>query len=255
MLRPITSPHIDSNVFTHAFFTREGGVSEGIYKGLNVGIGSNDDRAHVHENRHRAAGYFGLQPGNLISPWQTHSPRTVIVDRPFEGERPNADGIVTATAGISIAVVTADCGPILFSDARKRVVGAAHAGWKGALYGVIESTITAMETLGSRRENIIAVLGPSISQKNYEVGPEFVANFVDVDQANQRYFIASQKSDHSMFDLWAFTVDRLKKAGVNASCVNTCTYENDEQFYSYRRTTHRNEPDYGRQMSAIMVKD
>lgn len=255
MLRPITSQIIDSSAFTHAFFTRQGGVSEGIYMGLNVGIGSNDDRSHVYENRRRAAGYFGLQPDNLISPWQVHSADAVSVDRQFDGERPKADGIVTATPGISIAVVTADCGPILFADAKKRVIGAAHAGWKGALYGVIESTIVAMESLGSSRENIVAVLGPSISQKNYEVGPEFVANFVGEASENQRYFMASQKQYHSMFDLWSYTVDRLQKSGVQASCVNACTYENEEQFYSYRRTTHRSEPDYGRQMSAIMLKD
>ena len=255
MLRPITSPLIDNNAFAHAFFTRQGGVSQGIYGGLNVGIGSNDDRAHVHENRNRASGYFGIQPDKLISPWQVHSPDTVIVDRPFEGERPKADGIVTATPGISIAVVTADCGPILFADSKRRIIGAAHAGWKGALYGVIESTIAAMESLGSKRENIVAVLGPSISQKNYEVGSEFVANFVDAAQTNQRYFIASQKQGHSMFDLWTYTIDRLQKAGVTAACVNACTYENEDQFYSYRRTTHRQEPDYGRQMSAIMLKD
>lgn len=255
MLRPITSPLIDSSVFAHAFFTRQGGVSQGIYSGLNVGIGSNDDRAHVNENRQRAAGFFNLKPDQLISPWQIHSPDTVIVNRPFEGERPKADGIVTETPGIAIAVVTADCGPILFSDPRKRIIGAAHAGWKGALYGVMESTIAAMESLGSKRENIVAVLGPSISQKNYEVGPEFVASFVDVTPENQRYFIASQKPDHSMFDLWTYTVDRLQKAGVRADCVNACTYEGEDQFYSYRRTTHRREPDYGRQMSAIMLKD
>jgi polyphenol oxidase len=255
MLRPITSPLIDNSVFNHAFFTRQGGVSQGIYSGLNVGIGSNDDRAHVHENRQRAAGFFNLPPDRLISPWQVHSPDTVVVDKPFEGERPKADGIVTATPGIAIAAVTADCGPILFSDAKKRIIGAAHAGWKGALYGVIESTIAAMVSLGSQRENIVAVLGPSISQKNYEVGPEFVGNFVSETPENQRYFVASQKPGHSMFDLWAYTVDRLQKAGVKADCVNACTYDHEDQFYSYRRTTHRQEPDYGRQMSAIMLKD
>ncbi len=255
MLQPITSPLIDSHAITHAFFTREGGVSQGIYRGLNVGTGSNDEHTLVHENRRRAAEYFGIEASHLISPWQVHTPDVVIVDRPFEGERPKADGIVTATPGIAIAVVTADCGPVLFADATSRIIGAAHAGWKGALYGVLENTITAMESLGAKRENIVAVLGPSISQKNYEVGPEFVANFVKDAPDNQRYFIASLKPDHSMFDLWAFSMDRLQKAGVMAKCVSVCTYENEDQFYSYRRTTHHHETDYGRQMSAIMLKD
>ncbi len=255
MLRPITSPHLNNSAITHAFFTRQGGVSTGIYQGLNMGIGSNDNRDHVHENRARAAHFFGVEPSHLVSPWQVHSPDVVVVDKPLAGARPKADGIVTATPNLAIAVVTADCGPILFSDPQSRIIGAAHAGWKGALYGVLESTIEAMVSLGSKRDSIIAVLGPSISQTNYEVGPEFVSNFVNVAAGNAKYFIPSDKPDHCMFDLWAYTVDRLTTAGVSTSCVGACTYAHEDNFYSYRRTTHRAEPDYGRQMSAIMIRD
>lgn len=255
MLRPITSPRLSDSAIAHAFFTRQGGVSTGIYQGLNMGIGSNDNRDHVHENRARAAHFFGVAPTHLVSPWQVHSPDALIVDKPFEGERPKADGIVTATPNLAIAVVTADCGPILFSDPKSRIIGAAHAGWKGALYGVLESTIEAMVSLGSKRDNIVAVLGPSISQKNYEVSPEYVSNFVNVAAEYAKYFIPSDKPNHSMFDLWTYTVDRLTNAGVSASCINACTYAQEDNFYSYRRTTHRAEPDYGRQMSAIMIRD
>lgn len=253
-LSPIISPMLDNDSIVHGFFTRQGGVSSGIYEGLNVGIGSSDDPAKVAENRRRAALHLGAEPARLVNPWQVHSPDAVIVSGPFAGERPKADGIVTATPGLAIAVVTADCGPILFSDTNAGVIGAAHAGWKGAIGGVLENTIAVMETIGAKRQNIKAVLGPSISQANYEVGPEFVANFVSADKDNVRWFAPSTKSLHSMFDLWGFTLSRLTTAGVEASCVNCCTYADDVSFYSYRRTTHRKENDYGRQMSAIMIK-
>ena len=253
-LSPIISPVLGSDSIVHGFFTRHGGVSSGIYEGLNVGIGSSDDPAKVVENRRRAALHLSADPARLVNPWQVHSPDAVIVSAPFEGERPKADGIVTATPNLAIAVVTADCGPILFSDARAGVIGAAHAGWKGAIGGVLESTIAAMETLGAKRQDIKAVLGPSISQQNYEVGPEFVASFVSVDKGNARWFAPSMKAGHSMFDLWGYTLSRLDAAGIDASCVNRCTYADETSFYSYRRTTHRQEPDYGRQMSAIMIK-
>lgn len=253
-ISPITSPALEDGSIVHGFFTRHGGVSSGIYQGLNVGIGSSDERALVEENRRRAALHLGAEPARLINPWQVHSPDAVVVATPFEGERPKADGIVTATPGLAIAVVTADCGPILFSDAKSGVVGAAHAGWKGAIGGVLENTIAAMETLGARRADIKAVLGPSISQSNYEVGPEFVASFLMADKDNTRWFAPSDKAGHSMFDLWGYTLARLDAAGVDASCVNRCTYADETSFYSYRRTTHRQEQDYGRQLSAIMIK-
>jgi YfiH family protein len=161
---------------------------------------------------------------------------------------------VTDRPGIAVAASTADCGPVLFADARARIVGAAHAGWKGAFTGVLENTIAAMEKLGAKRENILAVLGPSISRFNYEVGPEFVARFVDADADNQRYFQASPTAGHAMFDLNLYTMDRLKRAGVTAEHLGRCTYAEEDLFYSYRRMTHRGEADYGRQISAIALE-
>ena len=254
-LSPITSADLDLPGIRHAFFTRPGGVSDGIYKGLNVGIGSNDERTNVVENRRRAAEHLGTPEHMLVNPYQVHSPDVVTVTGPFEGERPKADAIVTATPGVAIAVVTADCGPILFADPKARVIGAAHAGWKGAIGGVLESTIVAMEKLGATRADIKAVLGPSISQQNYEVGPEFVSQFSAHDSANTRWFAPSTKAGHSMFDLWGYTLERLAKAGVSASVTGHCTYADEGRFFSYRRTTHRAEPDYGRQLSALMLTE
>ena len=257
-LSPIQSDALaghSANGIRHGFFTREGGVSGGLYAGLNVGLGSDDRRDLVEENRARVAGWLGVQPARLASPWQVHSPDAVVVDRPFEGERPQADAIVTATPGLAIGVVTADCGPVLFADARAGVIGAAHAGWKGALTGVLENTISAMETLGAARGNIVAVLGPSISQANYEVGPEFVARFCAAEEGNDRWFSPSHRSEHAMFDLQGYTVDRLARAGVSASMTGHCTYADEPAFFSYRRTTHRAEPDYGRQISAIVLEN
>lgn len=253
-ISPVVSQALTSTRVSHGFFTRKGGVSTGIYRGLNVGTGSSDDRALVEENRRRAAKALGASPAIIVNPWQVHSPDAVIVDKPFEGERPKADAIVTGTPGLAIGVLTADCGPILFLDESANVIGAAHAGWKGALGGVLESTIAAMETLGAKATRIKAVLGPSISQANYEVGPEFVETFAKAATGNAVWFTPSTRAGHSMFDLCGYTLDRLEKAGVDASCVNLCTYADDERFYSYRRTTHRKEPDYGRQISAIMLK-
>jgi YfiH family protein len=251
---PILSSQLVSGRAVHGFFTRAGGVSQGLYRGLNVGIGSSDNREAVDENRRRAAATLGAEPPVISNPWQVHSADAVIIDRPYDGERPKADGIVTNKPGLAIGVVTADCGPILFLDEHAGVVGAAHAGWKGAFGGVLENTVAAMERLGAKRKQIKAVLGPSISKANYEVGPEFVATFVSADAANCSWFEPSPKPGHSMFDLWGYTLNRLDMAGVESSCVNLCTYADEDRFFSYRRTTHRAEPDYGRQLSAIMLK-
>lgn len=238
----------------HGFFTRKGGISDGIYAGLNTGVGSYDDPETVGENRRRVAQWLGVAPDRLLTPYQIHSADVAIVSAPFTGERPRADAIVTATPGLAVAVGTADCGPVLFADAEAGVVGAAHAGWKGAIGGVLEATIEAMETLGADRKRIVATLGPSISQPCYEVGSEFVTRFVQADPANDRYFLPSSRADHAMFDLNRYTVDRLVAAGVTADCVGRCTYAEEESFFSYRRTTHRGEPDYGRQISAIVLE-
>jgi len=185
---------------------------------------------------------------------QVHSPDVVVVDERYDGARPEADALVTGTPGVVLGVLAADCGPILFCDPEARVAGAAHAGWKGALYGVLENTIAAMERLGAKRSNILASLGPSISRRNYEVGPEFVERFLGVDGSYERYFTPSGKPGHAMFDLPGLTTQRLRDAGVTAENLDLCTYPDEERFFSYRRTTHRQEPDYGRQISAIMIR-
>jgi YfiH family protein len=253
---PLRSEHLEfagAPSIRHGFFTRAGGVSGGIYAGLNTGTGSDDDKAHVAENRRRVAEWMGVEPGNLLSVWQVHSPDVVTVREPFAGERPKADAIVTDRPGIAVSASAADCGPVLFADPEAAVVGAAHAGWKGAFTGVLENTVSAMEALGARRERIVAVLGPSISQRNYEVGPEFVERFTAGNAANERYFAPSQKAGHAMFDLNTYTVDRLRSAGVQAHALYRCTYAEEDLFYSYRRTTHRGEPDYGRLISSIVI--
>ena len=257
-LDPVRSPHLDAaraKGIRHGYFTRAGGTSTGIYRGLNTGPGSADDQTHVEENRRRVAAWMGVAPSHLLNVHQFHSPDVVIAREPFTGPRPKADAIVTDRPGIAVAASTADCGPVLFADADARVVGAAHAGWKGAFTGVLENTVAAMETLGARRGRIVAVLGPSIGPKNYEVGPEFVARFVEADAGNAAYFVPSAKAGHAMFDLNRYTVDRLTKAGVEAYGLGRCTYAEEDLFFSYRRSTHRNEPDYGRQVSAIVLED
>ncbi|MGG6898129.1 peptidoglycan editing factor PgeF [Rhizobium sp. BR 315] len=239
----------------HGYFTRAGGVSEGIYRGLNVGLGSKDEREHVQENRRRVADWFGLPLQRLATVHQVHSPDVVTIVADYDGNRPEADAMVTATPGIALGVLAADCGPILFADPENRVIGAAHAGWKGALTGVLENTIDAMEALGAKREAIIACLGPSISQASYEVGPEFVDRFLAHDPSYAKYFAPSERTGHAMFNLPALTVDRLRKAGVTADSLNLCTYPDSDRFFSYRRTTHAKEPDYGRQISAIAIEE
>jgi YfiH family protein len=255
---PVRSPALDAMLpsgIRHGYFTRLGGVSAGIYEGLNIGTGSHDDPEKIRENRRRVALWMGVAPEHLLTAYQIHSPDVIVVDGPFEGERPKADALVTDTPGIALGVSTADCGPVLFADPERRVIGAAHAGWKGALIGVLENTVAAMERLGASRERIVAVLGPSIGPANYEVGPEFVERFVADDAGNERYFAASSRSGHAMFDLNAYTVDRLKRAGVRAEKLDRCTYAEEDLFYSYRRTTHRKEADYGRQISAIVLEE
>lgn len=240
---------------SHGFFSRTGGVSQGLYRGLNVGLGSSDHRPDVMENRSRVSGWFDLGVDRLVTVHQIHSPHVHIATLENRSERPKADALVTNVPGLLIGVLTADCGPVLFADPEAAVIGAAHAGWRGAFDGVLESTVTAMMGLGARPERIVAVLGPSISQANYEVGPEFVDRFIDTDAANDVYFRASDKPGHALFDLRQLTVDRLHRAGLKADMLSDCTYADEEAWYSYRRATHRNEPDYGRQISAITIKE
>jgi YfiH family protein len=239
----------------HAFFTRDGGVSEGIYADLNGGLGSNDDPANVRENRRRMAVQMGVTPEHLLSVWQIHSPDAVIASGPWENaSRPRADAMVTRTEGLAISVTAADCGPILFVDPNARVIGAAHAGWKGALTGIVESTVEAMETLGAERSGIVAAIGPLIRQHSYEVGGEFVERFIEADAENGVFFIPSVREGHAMFDLAGFIRTRLENAGVlMIDDIGLDTYS-DERFYSYRRSVHRKEPDYGRHVHAIALE-
>jgi YfiH family protein len=239
----------------HAFFSREGGVSGGIYAGLNAGIGSQDDPAHVAENRRRMAEQMGVAPTHFLTVHQTHSPDVVVATAPWSAaSRPRADAIVTRIEGLSIGASAADCGPILLVDPNARVIGAAHAGWKGALSGILESTVEAMEKLGAERDGMIAAIGPLIRQQSYEVGGEFVERFIEADAENALFFIPSMRDGHSMFDLAGFIRMRLENAGIPMiDDVGIDTYS-DERFYSYRRSVHRKEPDYGRHVHAIALE-
>jgi YfiH family protein len=238
----------------HAFFTREGGVSGGVYRSLNGGLGSSDDPAKVAENRRRMAQRMGVSPDRLINAHQVHSPHAVVVTGPWQGARPRADAIVTTTTNVAIGVTTADCGPILLVDPSARVIGAAHAGWKGALTGILESTIATMEELGGKRGGILAAIGPLIRQRSYEVGGEFLDRFLEADADNATFFIPSQREGHAMFDLAGFIRMRLEKAGVlMIEDLGVDTYS-DERCFSYRRSVHRKEPDYGRHLHAIALE-
>ncbi|MFO7759572.1 MAG: peptidoglycan editing factor PgeF [Roseovarius sp.] len=236
----------------HGFFTRRGGASSGVFSGLNCGTGSSDQSEIVMINRARVAEAMEVAPENLVSVNQVHSADVVHVTAPLP-DRPRADAMVTATPGLALGVLTADCQPVLFADARARVIGAAHAGWRGALDGVLEATVAAMEDLGAARDDITAVIGPSISQAAYEVGPEFIEDFIAEDPDNARFF-ANGRDGRYQFDLPGFGLHRLRCAGVGqAEWTRHCTYEDAARFYSYRRATHAGEADYGRLVSAIRL--
>jgi hypothetical protein len=241
----------------HGFFTRTGGVSQGVYESLNGGVGSRDAAAKVAENRARMAAALGVKSEHLLTPYQIHSPNVVIAETPWTPQkRPRADAVVTCERGLAIGVSTADCGPLLFADSDAGVIGAAHAGWRGALGGVIEATIAAMEKLGAARARIVAALGPVIRQPNYEVGPELVARFVEDDPGNKRFFEPSARAGHAMFDLAGYIGARVRHSDVAIfEDLALCTYADPDRFYSYRRSTHRNEPDYGRHINAIVLAD
>ena len=241
----------------HAFFTRAGGVSSGLYATLNGGVGSQDDAGKVVENRARMAAAVAVEPQRLLTAYQTHSPKVVVAEAPWTTEnRPQADAVVTRMRALAIGVTTADCGPVLFADPHAGVIGAAHAGWRGALTGVIETTVAAMERLGAAPGQIRAAIGPMIRQSNYEVGPDLVARFRAEDAAASRFFAPARRDGHAMFDLAGYIAVRLKRAGITAvEDVALCTYADPEQFFSYRRTTHRAEADYGRHVNAIALMD
>src|SRR5215469_15437042 len=234
----------------HAFFTRAGGVSTGLYASLNGGVGSEDDAGQVMENRARMAAALGVEPRRLLTAYQLHSPNVVIAEAPWTTEdRPQADAIVTRMRALAIGVTTADCGPVLLADPRAGVIAAAHAGWRGALTGVVEATVTAMERLR-------AAIGPMIRQANYEVGPDLVARFRVEDPASSRFFAPAKRDGHAMFDLAGYIAARLKRAAIGkVEDLGLCTYADPDRFFSYRRTTHRGEADYGRHVNAIALAD
>ena len=251
-LEVITAPALETR---HGFFTRKGGASEGLFAGLNCGPGSADRPEAVATNRKLVAGEMGVVPEALLTLHQVHSATVVHATGPAKpgAPRPRADALVTATPGLALAVLSADCQPVLFADTHAGVIGAAHAGWKGALDGVLEATVAAMEQLGARRENIAAVIGPTISQQAYEVGPEFLARFTSAAPENARFF-APGKGDRLLFDLPGFSRTALKRAGMgHVEWTGDCTYSDRERFYSWRRTVHEEESDYGRLIATIRL--
>ncbi|MFD3190214.1 peptidoglycan editing factor PgeF [Sedimentitalea sp. HM32M-2] len=236
----------------HGFFTRNGGASSGVFSGLNCGPGSSDQSDVVAINRARVAEAMQVAPDRLVAVHQVHSPDVITVTEPLTG-KPVADALVTATPGLALSVLTADCQPVLFADAGAGVIGAAHAGWRGALDGVLEATLDAMESLGATRRNTVAVIGPSISQRAYEVGPEFLEDFLADDPDNARFF-ANGDGDRLQFDLPGYGLHRLRSAGIGqAEWTRHCTYSDPDRFYSYRRSTHAKDADYGRLISVIRL--
>jgi polyphenol oxidase len=237
----------------HGFLGRRGGVSTGMVAGLNVGLGSGDDPAAIAENRRRAA--EAVAPGAaLVTVYQVHSAAVVVADKWADDSRPHADALVTNNPGLVLGILTADCAPVLFADAEAGVIGAAHAGWKGAIGGVTDSTIDAMEALGARRARIAAAIGPCIARASYEVDAGFRSRFTDADPANERFFADGKCADHHQFDLEAYVAHRLAAAGITrVAALGLDTYSQPDRYYSFRRATHGGEPDYGRQISLIAL--
>ena len=256
MLSPLVAENLTALPgIRHGFFTRQGGVSQGIYASLNCGLGSNDDAGNVLENRRRIADHLGGTSGAIVTLYQEHGTTArEVTSLPARDALPHADAVVSTTPGLVIGVLTADCAPVLLADAEARVVAAAHAGWRGALNGIVESAVREMERLGARRDGIHGAVGPCIGQNAYEVGPEFEAEFLKADPGHQEFFVRQSETARSHFDLPGFVLRRLHDARVaHAVSLATCTCENESLFFSYRRKTRLKEPDYGRQISAIVV--
>ena len=254
-LIPLTHPSLTALPgVRHAFFTRRGGVSTGIYSSLNVGRGSKDDPAAVAENRRRAAAHMGADLGALLTCYQIHSATAYLADAPWGDERREGDAVATDKPGLVCGALAADCAPILLADPEARVVAAAHAGWRGALGGVVDAVVAGMQGLGARPDRIVAVVGPCIGPASYEVGLEFLDAFTAGQAEAARFFRPGVAADKRMFDLPAYVLDRLAQAGVGkAEWIGRDTYAEDELFFSNRRTLHRGEADYGRLLSAIRL--
>ena len=239
--------------FSHGFFTRKGGQSKGIYKGLNCGLGSRDDEKTIIGNRNLVAQHMGTSLDKIVGVHQIHSVEAIICNKTFETS-PKADALVTNTPGLLLSVLTADCQPVIFADEKNSVIGIAHAGWRGALNGVLNSTINKMEALGAERNQISAVIGPCISQNAYEVGLDFFEKFKGANKKNTDYFTYSSDTEKYHFDLPNFSLNLLKNEGISSiEWTGHCTYSDPKKFFSYRRSCHKNEPDYGRLISAIML--
>ena len=254
--RVLTSPLLSAIPgVRHAFFTRNGGVSTGVYGSLNVGRGSRDRPSDVAENRRRAATEFGQEVWALNTCYQIHSSDVIVAEAPFGADRPRADGVVTRQAGLICGALAADCAPVLIADGEARVVGAVHAGWRGALDGVIESAVRAMTTLGAAPARMVAVVGPCIGPASYEVGSEFKAQFVAASRDNDRFFTPGAALDKHQFDLPAFALSRLAAAGIEIRAwIGRDTCAEPDEFFSNRRALHLGEDDYGRLLSAIMLE-
>ena len=238
----------------HGFFTRQGGVSKGVYGSLNCGLGSRDDAENVRQNRSLVAETLGVPPEHLLTLYQIHSATAVIVDKPRNCTVSEADALVTRTPGLAIGALTADCAPVLFCDPEARVIAAAHAGWRGALLGIVEATVASMERLGAKPERVVAVIGPTISQRAYEVGTDYVERFLAEEQASSPFFMTDDGSGEPHFDLAGYVAERLARAGVGTvSDLGLCTYCDETRLFSYRRSQHHGEEDYGRQISAIVL--
>jgi YfiH family protein len=238
----------------HGFFTRQGGVSKGVYGSLNCGLGSRDDEENVRQNRSLVAETLGVPPERLLTLYQIHSATAVIVDKPWNGAVSEADALVTRTPGLAIGALTADCAPVLFCDPEARVIAAAHAGWRGALLGIVEATVASMERLGAKPERVVAVIGPTISQRAYEVGADYVERFLAEEPASSPFFMTDDGSGEPHFDLAGYVAERLARAGVGTvSDLGLCTYCDETRLFSYRRSQHHGEQDYGRQISAIVL--
>jgi YfiH family protein len=239
----------------HGFFTREGGYSKGLYAGLNCGYGSKDQAVDIDRNRRHVATALGLLADQLLNVYQIHSADTVTVEQAWPPKQgPRADAMVTTVPGLALAILTADCAPVLLADQRNGVIGAAHAGWRGALHGVVDAVLDAMIRLGAREQDIQAAIGPAISKPSYEVGRDLYDAVLAGEPQDKRFFSAGERDDHFMFDLTGYVADRLIRRGLKSvETVAHCTYLDDKRFYSYRRATHRGEPDYGRQISAITL--
>jgi purine-nucleoside/S-methyl-5'-thioadenosine phosphorylase / adenosine deaminase len=251
----LISSVLDAPSLTHGFFSREGGVSSGYFASLNTGPGSNDNANDVSENRSLCAMALGVTPDRLLTAYQVHSPDVLIIGAPWDGARPKVDSLVTKTPGLALGILTADCMPWLFADQQACVIAAAHAGWRGALAGVIENTVAAMERLGAKRENIRAALGPCLRQPNFEVGLDLVRPFLDRYPLAERFFIPGATEDKRLFDLAGFGVWRLRESGLRQiDDLDICTLGAPDRYFSYRATIRRREQDYGRNLSAIAIR-